>query len=181
MTNGLNIASLLNDIKNNHSLDYDKIEKKLRKVNPNFKEIAFSLFSSNIILALREEALNKAIMVSNLSDGTLRYILLMAIFYNPDRGSLICLDEPEIGLHPDMISLIGESLIESSNKTQYFIATHSPLVLNQFEIEDLLVFEKDDLNQSIVKKYKEEDFQSWLENYSTGQLWVSGLIGGKRW
>ena len=80
-----------------------------------------------------------------------------------------------------MISLIGESLIESSNKTQYFIATHSPLVLNQFEIEDLLVFEKDDLNQSIVKKYKEEDFQSWLENYSTGQLWVSGLIGGKRW
>ena len=180
LTNGLNIASLLNDIKNNHSLDYDKIEKKLRKVNPNFKEIAFSLFSSNIILALREEALNKAIMVSNLSDGTLRYILLMAIFYNPDRGSLICLDEPEIGLHPDMISLIGESLIESSNKTQYFIATHSPLVLNQFEIEDLLVFEKDDLNQSIVKKYKEEDFQSWLENYSTGQLWVSGLIGGKR-
>ena len=137
LTNGLNIASLLNDIKNNHSLDYDKIEKKLRKVNPNFKEIAFSLFSSNIILALREEALNKAIMVSNLSDGTLRYILLMAIFYNPDRGSLICLDEPEIGLHPDMISLIGESLIESSNKTQYFIATHSPLVLNQFEIEDL--------------------------------------------
>ncbi len=179
---GLNIASLLNDIKNNNSREYEKIQLKLKKVNPRFKEISFNLFSSSIILALLEDGLDKSISVTNLSDGTLRYILLMSIFFNPNRESLICIDEPEIGLHPDMIATVCESILESSSKSQYFLATHSPLVLNSFKIEDLLIFEKNQKNQTQIKNILEDEkIMELKDNVSLGQLWMAGLLGGVRW
>uniref|UniRef100_A0AAU6WU69 AAA family ATPase n=1 Tax=Chryseobacterium endophyticum TaxID=1854762 RepID=A0AAU6WU69_9FLAO len=116
-------------------------------------------------------------MVSNLSDGTLRFLLQMAIYHNPNKGSLISLDEPEIGLHPDMISTICDSIIETSENTQYFIATHSPLILNGFRQEHILIFDKDENNHTVVKYLNKEKY----EGIPLGQLWMSGNIGGVRW
>lgn len=176
-SNGLNIASFLNKLKNYYSLEYEKIEKKIEQVNSNFKEIVFDLHGPNYILGLREKNLNRSVLVSNLSDGTLRFLLQMAIYHNPNKGSLISLDEPEIGLHPDMISTICDSIIETSENTQYFIATHSPLILNGFRQEHILIFDKDENNHTVVKYLNKEKY----EGIPLGQLWMSGNIGGVRW
>lgn len=178
---GENLNSIIQKLKNNYSLDYEKIEDLLRDINPNFKDITFNLFGSKSYLLLREKNLANAISIEHLSDGTLRYLLLLAIFYNPNRGKGICIDEPETGLHPDMINTIAAAIKHASKETQFFIATHSPLLLNEFDLEDVLVFEKDKKNQTKVEYKSEDDFEDWDENSLVGQLWLNGQLGGKRW
>jgi predicted ATPase len=69
----------------------------------------------------------------------------------------------------------------SRDNTQLIIATHSPLLLNLFELDEILIFEKDDTNQTVVSIRTEDDFEDWNEDFLVGQLWLRGLIGGKRW
>lgn len=181
LSSGENLVQILHRIKNNHSLQYEKIEELLKNINPNFKDINFDVIGSKFIIALREKNLTKTVGVEHISDGTLRFLLLLAILYNPDRGCLICLDEPEIGLHPDMINMIAESIKQASLNSQIIIATHSPLLLNSFNLEDCLIFEKNLTNESIITRKTEDDFPDWNENFLVGQLWLSGKIGAKRW
>lgn len=180
LPNGENLNTIIQKIKNNHSLEYENIEQLLKDINPNFKDISFNLFGSKSYLLLREKNLSKAISIEHISDGTLYYLLLLAIFYNPNKGACICIDEPETGLHPDMINTIAES-IKYASGTQFFIATHSPLLLNAFDLDDVLIFEKDKKNQTQVVVKLEEDFPDWNDDYLIGQLWLNGQLGGKRW
>jgi len=96
-------------------------------------------------------------------------------------GICCCLDEPEIGLHPDMINTVAETIKSASVNSQMIIATHSPQLLNSFEIEDILIFEKDENNKTTVTRKVEDDFEDWNDDFLVGQLWLRGKIGGKRW
>lgn len=178
---GDNLAQVLSKLKINNSLAYDKIEGLLKKVNPNFKSIEFEQFPSQLYLSLKECNLNKTIGASHISDGTLRFILYMTMLYNPNRGSLICIDEPENGLHPDMINTLAEGIKQASKTTQFVIATHSPLLLNYFELDDIVVFEKDAENKTVVSRKNEDDFEDWEGEFMPGQMWIRGQLGGKRW
>lgn len=179
--NGENLAQLLNHLKNNKTLAYNNIEEKLSRVSAAYKSIEFTNFSSQLYLALREKYLDKTIGSLHISDGTLRYLLLMSIFCNPERGSLVAIDEPECGLHPDMTKTVGDMLKDAAKNSQIVIATHSPLLLNQFELEDILVFEKNEENETTIKRFSEDDFTEWEGDFLPGQMWLRGQIGGKRW
>jgi len=179
--NGDNLAHLLNNFKNNKTLVYNKIEETLSNINSAYKSIEFNNLGSQLYLSLREKNLDRTIGALHVSDGTLRFLLLMSIFYNPDRGSLIGLDEPECGLHPDMIKSIGDMIKYAARESQIIIATHSPLLLNHFELEDVLVFEKNTENETTMKRIKDTDFPEWEGEFLPGQMWLSGQIGAKRW
>lgn len=182
LPNGQNLTYLLNFLKNNHALAFERIETLVTDVNPQFKDIGFDHLRDKMYLVLRERQLDRAVSVGHISDGTLRFLLLLAIFYNPKRGAIVGIDEPEIGLHPDMIATIAKAIKAAGNQgSQMFIATHSPLLLNSFEIGDVLVFEKNQENQTTVSFKAEEDFESLDDQPLLGQLWLRGKIGGKRW
>lgn len=182
LTNGENLVQILQRMKNHHSLEYEKIEKELTRINPMFKDISFDIVGSKSLLVLREKNLARSVSVDHISDGTLRFLLLLAILYNPERGSLICLDEPEIGLHPDMIHTIAKAIKHATRTgTQVIVATHSPLLLNDFELDDIWIFEKNGDNQTIISSKSEEDFKDWNDQFLAGQMWLSGKIGGTRW
>jgi len=182
LINGENIVQVLNSLQSNASLEYSKIEEIVREINPNFKNLHFALIGSFQIIRLMEKNLSRSVDMLHISDGTLRFLLLLSILYNPDRGTLVCLDEPEIGLHPDMINTIAEGIkYAAQTGTQMFIATHSPLLLNAFDLEDILIFEKDENNKSIVKTKSEEDFADWQGEFLAGQMWLRGQLGGTRW
>lgn len=179
--NGENLTQILNHLKNNHSLDFEQIEETLQKVNPSYKEIVISNITGQAYLSLREKNLDRVIGALHISDGTLHFLLLEAIFLNPNRGALIGLDEPERELHPDMIRSVAEMIKLASKDTQFIIATHSPHLLNQFELDDVLVFEKNENNSTVVKKLSETDFSDYEGDLLPGQLWLNGELGGKRW
>ena len=182
LPNGENLTYLLNYLNTHHTFQYDKINELLNKINRNFKSLAFQTIGSKTLLALKEKNLHRAINAEHISDGTLRFLLLLSIFYNPNRGKIICIDEPETGLHPDMIQTVCEGIrYASQNGTQMIVATHSPLLLNAFDLEDLKIFEKDDKNSTFVSNKTEENFPEWEGEFLVGQMWLRGQIGGVRW
>ena len=114
-------------------------------------------------------------------DAQRGFLLLESIFYNPFRGALVAIDEPERGLHPDMIRSVANMIKDTAKQCQIIVATHSPHLLNQFELEDILVFEKNKENSTEIHTYSQADFPDWEGDYLPGQMWLFGLIGGKRW
>ena len=124
---------------------------------------------------------NTSIPATRLSDGTLRYLCLLAILLHPTPPPLICLEEPELGLHPDAVVAVGKLILAASERTQLIITTHSDIlvdVLGQVP-ENIVVCEKHD-GQTQMTRLNEADLRGWLERYSLSQLWTKGKLGGNR-
>lgn len=181
ISTGENLSHLLSNLNNNYTFQYEKIIECLSDINPNFTGIGYNVFGSRLYLSLREKNLSHAIDALHMSDGTLKYLLLLSIFHNPQRGTLVCVDEPESCLHPDMIRSVANMMKRAAMTSQIIVATHSALLLNAFELDDILVFEKNDKNETQIIRYSEDDFGDREDELLPGQLWLNGEIGGKRW
>lgn len=125
---------------------------------------------------------NFTIPATRLSDGTLRYLCLLAILCDPTPPPLICIEEPELGLHPDILPKIADLLVEASQRTQLIVTTHSDILVDAMteRPESLLVCEKRD-GQTQINRLSREDLSVWLETYRLGELWTRGELGGTRW
>ena len=159
-----------------------KIIEYLKKFNPKITDYSFQILGGFIQLYVREEDLEKPISVMRLSDGTLRYLCLLAILCHPEPPPLICIEEPETGLHPDILPTIAELMLEASQRTQLIVTTHSDILVSAFsEIpEAVLVCEKDE-DGTHFKRLEAEKLKVWLEEYTLGEAWLRGAIGGTRW
>lgn len=178
---GSNLSALIQRISGKYPLVFDEMVKWLVRVNPNFKDIRFDYIGKHFALILTEKKLARSITLDSLSDGTLRFLLLLSILLNPEKGKTICLDEPEASLHPDMISVLSDLFKEANRSgTQLIVATHSPMLLNMFDLDQILVVEKNEKNESEITIKSEEDFEDWVEDFLPGKLWLQGLLGARR-
>ena len=178
---GSNLPQLLNWINLNNKRDFVKIKQSLSTINPKISGIDFHLLGTNIEILLEEEKLNRSVHVTHVSDGTLRFLCMMAIIHNSKRGRFVCIDEPEVGLHPDMIAELMEGINDISCETQFLISSHSEIILNQTTVDNVLVCEKDQNNATEVKTYRTEEFKTWASKYTVGTLWRNGDLGGNRY
>ena len=123
------------------------------------------------------------IPASRLSDGTLRYLCLLAILCDPDPPALICIEEPELGLHPDMLPKIADLMAAASARTQLIVTTHSDIFVDAMSDrpEAVVVVEKHDGKTQTRRLEDNDELKEWLEKYRLGQLWTRGEIGGTRW
>lgn len=119
---------------------------------------------------------------TRLSDGTMRYLCLLAILCHPTPPPLVCIEEPELGLHPDVMPEIGRLLKEASERTQLIVTTHSDALVDALtdSPEDVLVCEKKE-GSSHLTRHTSQSLALWLQKYSLGQLWRDGVLGGNRW
>ena len=130
-------------------------------------------------LRLRWRSLKTEQSAANLSDGTLRFLLLVAILANPEPGDLIAIDEPETGLHPSMLPIIAELAAEASERTQVILTTHSPQFLDAFtgEPPTTTVAEWVD-GETKLSVIDGEELRRWLQHYSLGAMFRSGELEG---
>jgi predicted ATPase len=117
-----------------------------------------------------------------LSDGTLRYLCLLAILCDPDPPPLVCIEEPELGLHPDILPKIADLLISAAARAQLIVTTHSDILVDAMteRPEAILVCEKHE-GQTMMSRLDSQRLVAWLEQYRLGELWTSGELGGTRW
>lgn len=122
------------------------------------------------------------IPATRLSDGTLRYLCLLAILLHPQPPPVICIEEPEIGLHPDMLSSVAELLRYASKRTQLFVATHSETLVSAFTDtpESVVVCERLK-GVTTACRLDSGQLKEWLDRYTLGELWTKGELGGTRW
>ena len=117
---------------------------------------------------------------SSLSDGSLRFIALATLLLQPEslRPPVVLLDEPELGLHPFAITLLASMLKHAAVDSQIIVATQSPVLLDHFEPEDVLVAER--VNRATkLSRLDDDKLHAWLEDYSLGQLWEKNEFGGR--
>lgn len=119
---------------------------------------------------------------TRLSDGTLRFLCLLALLCHPNPPPLLCIEEPELGLHPDVLSRLAGILQGASERTQLVVTTHSDILVDALTAspESVIVCEKENGSTS-MRRLNKEELAVWLEKYTLGQLWTRGDIGGTRW
>ena len=124
----------------------------------------------------------KIIPATRLSDGTLRYVCLLAILCHPEPPPLVCLEEPELGLHPDILPTIAELLLDASQRTQLIVTTHSDVLVSALsETPEAVVVCEADERGTHLRRLEREPLRECLAKYSLGDLWLKGQIGGTRW
>ena len=123
-----------------------------------------------------------SIPATRLSDGTLRYLCLLAILCDPEPPPLICLEEPELGLHPDILPKVADLLRTASQRTQLVVTTHSDILVDAMtDTPEVVVVCSKEQGQTKMQRLRSEDLSEWLKKYRLGDLWISGEIGGTRW
>lgn len=175
-----NLGLVLNQLKRHHPKVSDRILQELRQLYDGIDAIDVGIEGGTVQLFLREG--DVTIPATRLSDGTLRYICLLVILCHPDPPPLVCIEEPELGLHPDLLPNLADLLREASAKSQLVVTTHSDVLVDKLTDtpESVVVCEKQD-GQTRLQRLDAADLKHWLARYSLGELWTRGELGGNRW
>jgi len=176
-----NLAQILARYQSDHRAVFEQINELMKKFYEPVRSVDVRVVGTHLQVAIYEEG-GFSTPSYRLSDGTLRWLALLAILLNPTPAPVTCIDEPELGLHPDILPTLADLLREASTRTQLIITTHSRTLVECFsdDPESVCVCEKFD-GATEIKRLEADRMKVWLEKYSLGQLWSSGEIGGNRW
>ena len=178
-----NLAAFLYRLIEENKDVYEQIRKTVRLAIPFFDDFVLKpqklpSEEEQIRLLWRQKESDYSLWPSQLSDGSIRFICLVTALLQPNPPSTIIIDEPELGLHPYAITLLGSLLRSASNRMQVIISTQSVPLVNEFSISDLIIVEREQ-SGTVFKRFDEEDFKTWLEDYSVGELWEKNILGGR--
>lgn len=177
-----NLGAFLLLLRDQHQRTYEKIRDIVRLAAPFFDDFKFRPRPSNGDTTLHLEWTQKGsdypFLVTQLSDGTLRFIALTTALLQPEPPTTILLDEPELGLHPYALNLLAALLKEAAASTQVIVSTQSAPLLDNFKAEDIVVVERED-GASTFQRQSSAELEEWLKNYSLGELWEKNVLGGR--
>lgn len=178
-----NLAAYLYRLSEESEDVFDQIQKTIRLAIPLFdkfvlKPRTLKSGEEQVRLLWKQKNSDYSLWPSQLSDGSLRFICLVTALLQPEPPSTIIIDEPELGLHPYAITLLGSLLRSASTRMQVIVSTQSVPLVNQFSIDDLIIVEHKN-DGTVFKRYSEDDFAAWLEDYSVGELWEKNILGGR--
>ncbi|MGA2034744.1 MAG: AAA family ATPase [Thermoguttaceae bacterium] len=176
----VNLGLVLNDLE--HRNEWTRLNDLMHKFLPRFKRLSTKVSAGSVQVYLHEEGLSVPVPATRLSDGTLRFLALLAILLNPGSATLICVEEPELGLHPDAMSLLADLLAEASEKTQLVVTTHSDVLVSALteQAESVLVCDYLE-NGTELRRLESAKLKHWLEKYRLGEVWRLGKLGGNLW
>lgn len=176
---GSNLALVLQELDFQGALP--AVKRYLTRLSDRFEDIKVRAEGGRSQLYVQERGLGM-ISATRLSDGSLKFLCLMAILCDPNPGPLICIEEPETGLHPDAVAIVGDALREASTRTQLIVTTHSDALVDRFtdEPERVIVCERGVDEGTSFRQLSREKLAEWLEEYTLGELWRRGEIGGTK-
>ena len=175
LTDSRNLALVLNQIEHAGEARFEKL---LSQFFPPFKRISTRVSSGTVQFYLHESGLREPIPPTRLSDGTLRFIALLATLLSPSPPPLLCIDEPELGLHPDAVTLLSELLVEASARMQIVVATHSDALVSGLTNQpDAVVACERPGTSTVLRRLDPAKLSRWLDDYRLGDLWRMGDLG----
>jgi predicted ATPase len=178
LEDGRNLGVVVSDLLNQPPTK-KRILKELQRFYSPVEDITTKVYANTVETSLHERGLTQPIPSIRLSDGTLRYLALLTILCHPSPPPLVCIEDPEVGLHPDILPRLGDLLIEASQRMQLIVTTHSDILVSALsEVpEAVVVCERDD-EGTHLRRLDAASLEEWLKKYSLGELWVTGEIGG---
>ena len=175
-----NIAPFLFRLKERESWHYRRIVDNIRLILPFFSDFELVNDYGHMLLAWREQGSDQVFDASQASDGMLRVIALVSLLLQPEDTlpDVLILDEPELGLHPYAITVVGGLIGAVSKSIQVIVATQSTALVDCFEPADIVVVEREG-RQSVFRHLDSEKLGEWLDDYSLSELWEKNVLGGQ--
>ena len=179
-SHGGNLAAVLLRLEREHVGRYDMICSQIRRALPVFDRFDLQETSEGTMLRWKSAGTDKSIGAHLTSDGSLRFFALVTLLNLPTDmlPHVVLLDEPELGLHPAAVTLVGDMIKACATERQILVATQSPFLVDAFDLDEIFVLETD-AGRTIVQRHEEKQFENWLARYSTGEIWQKNLLGGR--
>jgi predicted ATPase len=158
---------------------FQRIQDAVRQVLPFFAEFALMPENGYLLLQWRERGGEEIFAASQASDGMLRVLALIALLCQPTESlpAVLILDEPELGLHPQAIMLLGALIRNASAHCQIMAATQSAPLVDEFALDEIVVLSRPG-RESTLHRLAKQDYEAWLEEYTTGELWRKNVLEG---
>jgi predicted ATPase len=178
--NGEDLVSCLYEMRETDQDRFDSVIDALRAAFPSFERIDFPpVAAGTLTLAWKDRNFTKPVYPHQLSEGTLRFLWLVALLQSQGLPKLTLIDEPEVSLHPEMLRLLAGLMREASTRTQLIVATHSDRFVRFLKPEELLVCDLDGGGGTTVRRASNLDLDAWLADYALDELWSMGRLGGR--
>lgn len=178
--NGEDLVPFLYSLRESDKDRYQVIEDILRIAFPGFESLNFPpVAAGTISITWKESNFKTPMYMHQLSEGTLRFIWLISLLQSPGLSAVTMIDEPEVSLHPELLSLLADLMREASLRTQIVVATHSDRLIRFLEPREVLAMNKGDDGYTTVDWADSIDLDAWLEDYSLDQVWQMGRMGGR--
>ncbi len=171
-----NLALLLNQVEHR---DPRRFNELLKRFFPRFERMSTRISGGTVQFYLHESGFESPIPPTRLSDGTVRFVAILATLLAPSPSPLVCIEEPELGLHPDALTLVAELLVEASERMQLVVTTHSDALVSALtnQPESVVVCERPGAG-TVLERLDPEKLAHWLnEDYGLGDLWRIGKLG----
>ena len=171
-----NLALVINKIENEGN--WPRFIQLLKRFFPRFERITTRTANGTIQFYLWETGFASPIAPTRMSDGTLRFIAILATLLTPEPPPLICIEEPELGMHPDAMAIMAELLVEASERMQIIVTTHSDALVSALTAHPGAILTCERIGAgTIVKRLDPDKLKHWLADYSLGDLWRMGELG----
>jgi predicted ATPase len=169
---GSNLSAVLFHLMTEHPEQWGELETHLRSAVPSFQSLNVkSRGGPGTVMAVwREQGLKGELTLADLSDGTLKFLCWATLCLSPRKPSLICIDEPELGLHPRVLPVLAGLLRQASTETQLLVTTHSPYFLSQFSLEEIAVMKKVEGRAVFARPASNEALRQEIEELGSGEL-----------
>ncbi|MDA8387307.1 MAG: AAA family ATPase [Nitrospiraceae bacterium] len=171
-----NLGLILNQLE--HTDVGPQLDRLLNRFLPRYQRFSTLIQGGTVQFYLHAQGLKAPVPATRLSDGTIRFLAILALLLSPTPPPLICIEEPELGLHPDALSLLAELMVDASMRTQLIVTTHSDSFVSALteEAESVLVCEYRD--GTVLTRVEADKLRYWLDKYRLGEIWRIGELGG---
>ncbi len=170
-----NLALVLNQIEHKSGPVFNEY---LKRFFPRFERMSTSISGGTVQFYLHESGFRAPIPTTRLSDGTIRFIAMLATLLSPSPPPLVCMEEPELGLHPDAVALLADLLVEASQRMQLVVTTHSDAFVSALTNQPaaIVACERPGAG-TVLRRLDPERLADWLDDYRLGDLWRMGELG----
>ncbi|MBI1901780.1 MAG: AAA family ATPase [Planctomycetia bacterium] len=178
--NGEDLISCLYSMRETDRGRYEDVEAALRAAFPGFERLDFPPVAAGMLaMTWKDRHFSRPIFMNQLSEGMLRFLWLATLLYSPGLGGVTLIDEPEVSLHPELLSLLAALLRDATSRTQLIVATHADRLVRFLEPKEIVAMDVNDEGMVEAHWADEFDLEEWLKEYTLDEVWRKGRIGGR--
>lgn len=178
--NGEDLAPYLYYLREADRNRFDAIIDSLRAAFRDFEEMSFPpVAAGTLAVTWKDRQFNKPFYMHELSEGALRFLWLVSLLHSPDLAAVTMIDEPEVSLHPELLSLLADLMREASRRTQLIVATHSDRFIRFLRPEEVIVMDIGEDGCATAVWADSLDLDQWLSEYGLDEVWRLGRMGGR--
>jgi predicted ATPase len=178
--NGEDLISCLFSLREADRSRFEAIEDTLRTAFPSFERLDFPpAASGTLAMTWRDRSFTHPIYTHELSEGTLRFLWLATLLQSPGLTALTLIDEPEVSLHPELLSLLAGLLRGAAERSQVVVATHSDRLIRFLRPDEVVVMDLEEGGTARATWADGLDLDRWLADYTLDEVWRLGRMGGR--